>query len=58
MHGEVREPGYVFTLAGGERGPHQNDGGVECREAWPGGVIIRRSSRLPMPCPPVMVDDA
>lgn len=23
MHGEVREPGYVFTLAEGERGPHK-----------------------------------
>jgi hypothetical protein len=23
MHGEVRDPGYVFTLAEGERGPHK-----------------------------------
>ncbi len=23
MHGAVREPGYVFTLAPGERGPHK-----------------------------------
>jgi hypothetical protein len=23
MHGEVREPGYVFTLADGEKGPHR-----------------------------------
>jgi hypothetical protein len=23
MDGEVREPGYVFTLAEGERGPHK-----------------------------------
>jgi hypothetical protein len=36
MHGEVREPGYVFTLAPGERGPHKtmvatNTGGVAWR---------------------------
>jgi hypothetical protein len=23
MHGEVREPGYIFTLADGEIGPHR-----------------------------------
>lgn len=23
MHGEVREPGYVFTLSDGEKGPHR-----------------------------------
>ena len=23
IHGAVREPGYVFTLAEGERGPHR-----------------------------------
>jgi hypothetical protein len=36
MHGEVREAGYVFTLAPGERGPHRtmvstNTGGVAWR---------------------------
>ena len=41
MHGEVRQPGYVFTLAEGERGPHKtavasNAGGM----AW-------RASTLP-----------
>jgi hypothetical protein len=23
MHGAIREPGYVFTLAEGEKGPHR-----------------------------------
>jgi hypothetical protein len=37
IDGEVREPGYVFTLADGERGPHKtmvatNTGGVAWRE--------------------------
>ena len=37
MHGSVQEPGYVFTLADGERGPHKtmvatNTGGVAWRE--------------------------
>jgi hypothetical protein len=36
MHGEVRQPGYVFTLADGERGPHKtvvasNAGGMAWR---------------------------
>ena len=36
MHGEVREPGYEFTLAEGERGPHKtmvasNNGGTAWR---------------------------
>lgn len=29
MHGEVREPGYIFTLADGETGPHRT---VSARE--------------------------
>jgi hypothetical protein len=51
MHGEVREPGYVFTLAEGERGPHRtvvasNAGGMAWRQSkeltptdagWPAG---------------------
>jgi hypothetical protein len=37
MHGAVREPGYTFTLAEGERGPHRtivgtNTGGTAWRE--------------------------
>lgn len=37
IDGEVREPGYVFTLADGELGPHKtmvatNTGGVAWRE--------------------------
>jgi hypothetical protein len=40
MDGEVREPGYVFTLAEGERGPHKtmvasNDGGMAWRRHQP-----------------------
>jgi hypothetical protein len=51
LDGEVREPGYVFTLADGERGPHRtvvasNAGGMAWRqskeltpvdEGWPAG---------------------
>lgn len=54
MHGEVREPGYVFTLAEGERGPHRtvvasNDGGMAWRHSkeitpddpeWPAGWVM------------------
>lgn len=37
MHGAVQEPGYVFTLADGERGPHRtvvatNTGGPAWRQ--------------------------
>ena len=51
MHGEVRGPGYVFTLADGELGPHRtvvasNAGGMAWRQSkeltpadagWPAG---------------------
>jgi hypothetical protein len=54
MHGAVQEPGYVFTLAEGERGPHRtvvasNVGGMAWRHAkeltpadagWPAGWIM------------------
>ena len=54
VDGEVREPGYVFTLADGVRGPHRtvvasNAGGMAWRQAkeltpadagWPAGWIL------------------
>jgi hypothetical protein len=63
LHGEVREAGYVFTLADGERGPHKtivasNAGGMAWRQSkdltpadagWPAGWI--------MPDEPTMRDE-
>lgn len=64
LDGEVREPGYVFTLKAGERGPHRamvgsNVGGMawcHARELtpadaeWPAGWI--------MPEEPTMRDES
>jgi hypothetical protein len=44
VDGEVREPGYVFTLKDGERGPHRTVV-ASMLAGWPG--VIRRSLRLP-----------
>jgi hypothetical protein len=63
IDGEVREPGYVFTLKDGERGPHRtvvasNAGGMAwrhsrelapCDPGWPAGWI--------MPDEPMMRDE-
>jgi hypothetical protein len=63
IDGEVRQPGYVFTLKDGERGPHRtvvasNAGGMAWRHSrelapgdpgWPAGWI--------MPDEPMMRDE-
>lgn len=41
MHGEVRQPGYVFTLAEGEQGPHKTI------VAWNGGGMAWRRDHSP-----------
>jgi hypothetical protein len=54
LDGEVRQPGYVFTLAEGERGPHKtavasNAAGMAWRQSkeltpadagWPAGWVM------------------
>jgi hypothetical protein len=54
MHGEVREPGYVFALEDGEIGPHRtvvasNDGGMAWRHSQSPHEVIPAGYGWTMP---------
>jgi hypothetical protein len=61
MDGAVREPGYVFTLAAGERGPHKaivasNADGMAWRRASP-QIPDELGWQMPEKFTPVMRDE-